>query len=209
LINAPHADDPAMAAGTPGALAFEFDGDRFGLLCPWGAHIRKVYSRDDVPGNIGPTRDEVAAAEAETQRHRMLRRGIPFGPELTPDEALSGRTAEERGLLFVCYVTNIAEQFEDVQKERVNEPNFVQPGAGVDAIVGQCDTQDPLPFAAAMPFRNGVRPVVELERFVHMEGGAYFFAPSITSIRKLAGKQGRAGSEKLLAVMSTRAGGAG
>jgi Dyp-type peroxidase family len=190
LINAPHADDPTVAAGTPGALAFEFDGDRYGLLCPWAAHIRKVYSRDDVPGNIGPTREEVEAAEAQTQRHRMMRRGIAFGPELTPDEALSGKTAEKRGLLFVCYVTNIAEQFESVQKERANDPSFVQPDAGVDAIVGQSDTPDPLPFATAMPFRNGERPILEFRRFVHMEGGEYFFAPSITTIRRLARGQG-------------------
>jgi deferrochelatase/peroxidase EfeB len=87
LINAPHADDPEFAASTPGSLDFEFDGDRCGLLCPWGAHIRKVYSRDDVPGNVGPTRDEVEAAEAETQRHRMIRRGITYGPELTSQRA--------------------------------------------------------------------------------------------------------------------------
>jgi len=186
LINAPHADDPAVAAGTRGSLDFEFGGDRYGLLCPWSAHIRKVYSRDDVRGHIGPRHDEVKAAEAETQRHRMIRRGITYGPELTADEASSGKTAEERGLLFVCYVTNIAEQFEYVQKERVNNPNFVQPDAGVDAIIGQGDTAGPLPFTAAMPFIDGEKPEFEFERFVHMEGGEYFFAPSLTAIRGLA-----------------------
>ncbi len=69
----------------------------------------------------------------------------------------------------------------------------MQPGAGVDAIVGQRDTQDPLPFATAMPFKNGEKPTLELKRFVSMEGGEYFFAPSITTIRRLARKQGDAG----------------
>jgi Dyp-type peroxidase family len=186
LIRAPHADDPAVAAGTRGSLDFEFGGDRYGLLCPWAAHIRKVYSRDDVPGKIGPTHEEVEAAEAETQRHRMIRRGITYGPELRADEASSGKTAEERGLLFVCYITNIAEQFEDVQKDRVNNPDFVQDGAGVDAIIGQSDTAGALPFTAATPFVDGEKPKFDFKRFVHMEGGEYFFAPSLPAICTLA-----------------------
>lgn len=186
LINAPHADDLSVAAGTPGALNFEFDGDRDGLLCPWAAHIRKAYPRNDVRGDVGPTRAEVDRAEAFTQTHRMLRRGIAFGPELTADEALSGTTTEERGLLFACYVTNIGDQFEFVQQRWVNNNDFVQPGAGVDAIIGQSAGGGPLPFLGGMPFVGGAKPVLQLDRFVHMEGGEYFFAPSLPSIRALA-----------------------
>jgi Dyp-type peroxidase family len=187
LINAPHADDPTVAEGTPGALDFEFDGDRDGLVCPWAAHIRKAYPRDDVRGNVGPTRVAVDAAEAFTQTHRMMRRGIAFGPELTQNEALTGTTTEERGLLFACYVTNIFDQFEFVQRLWVNNPDFVQPDSGVDAIIGQSDTPGTLPFTAAMPFEDsGEKPHLELDRFVHMEGGEYFFAPSLTTIGELA-----------------------
>lgn len=186
LINAPDVDDLAVAEGTPGALDFEFGDDRHGLICPYAAHIRKAYARDDVPGNTSPTPDEVEAAEAATQNHRMMRRGIAFGPELTYDEALSGTTTKKRGLLFVCYVTNIAEQFEYVQKLRFNSPDFVQPGAGVDAVIGQSDTSGPLPFVAATPGGTNKKPRLLLDRFVHMEGGEYFFAPSLSSIRRLA-----------------------
>ncbi len=186
LINAPDADDPAVAKGTPGALDFEFGDDRHGLICPSAAHIRKAYARDDVPGNTSPEPDEIEAAEAVTQNHRMIRHGITFGPELTQNEALSGTTTEKRGLLFVCYVTNISEQFESLQEARFNNPDFVQPGAGVDAIIGQSDTSRALPFIAAMPFGKDQKPRLLLNRFVHMEGGEYFFAPSLSSIRRLA-----------------------
>ena len=190
LINAPHEDDPAVAEGTPGALDFEFDDDRQGLICPWAAHIRKAYPRDDVRGDIGPTRDEVDREEARTQTHRMMRRGIAFGPELTQDEALNGVTTKERGLLFACYVTNVFDQFEFVQKLWVNNPDFVQPNAGVDAIIGQSRTDKTLPWTGGMPFdpNTGAKPELELARFVHMEGGEYFFAPSVPTIHDVLGK---------------------
>lgn len=191
LINAPHADDLSVADGTVGALDFEFDGDRAGLLCPWAAHVRKAYPRDDVLGNIGPTREQVDRAEAGTQTHRMMRRGIAFGPELTAAEALSGTTTTKRGLLFACYVTSLFDQFEFVQKLWVNNENFVQPNAGVDAIIGQSLAADQsLPFTAGMPFdgTTGEKPQLTLDRFVHMEGGEYFFAPSIPTIRDTLAK---------------------
>jgi Dyp-type peroxidase family len=194
LINAPHEDDPSVAEGTPGALDFEFDGDRQGLVCPWAAHVRKAYPRDDVVGNVGPTQAAVAKAEAGTQTHRMMRRGIAYGPELNEQEALTGTTEQERGLLFACYVTDIKNQFEFVQKAWVNNPRFVQNGAGIDAIIGQKldaagDPEDKLSFTGGMPFNGGAKPELMLGRFVHMEGGEYFFAPSVKTINGLlAGK---------------------
>lgn len=194
LINAPHADDQAVAKGTVGALDFDFDADRAGLLCPWAAHIRKAYPRDDVPGNIGPTQTAVEAAGAATQTHRMMRRGITFGPELTENEALTGSTTEERGLLFAAYLTDIAAQFEFVQKDWINDTSHIQPGAGVDAIVGQSQADAELPFKFAMPFVNsGDKAELTMGRFVHMEGGEYFFAPSLTTIISLGMDVDRAG----------------
>jgi len=114
---------------------------------------------------------------------------------LTLEEALDGQTVKERGLLFVCYVTNIAEQFEAVQSARVNSLDFVQRGAGVDAIVGQSDAEQPLQFTAATPFSNGRKPVLQFERFVHMTGGGYFFAPSVTTIRTQLARQPGGGHE--------------
>ena len=82
IAKAPTADDLSIADGTLGVNDFEFGDDRRGLLCPWAAHIRKAYPRDDVRGNVAPDEATVNAAEAFTQTHRMLRRGITFGPEL-------------------------------------------------------------------------------------------------------------------------------
>jgi Dyp-type peroxidase family len=184
LINAPRADDPSTADGTPDVNAFEFDGDREGLVCPWAAHIRKAYPRDDVRHDVNPAPGDVPGAEAFTQTHRMMRRGIAFGPELKQEEALSGTTTEERGLLFACYVTDLFDQFEFVQRFWINDADFVQPESGVDPLIGQ-GANDVLPFRGAAPFSKnlGRKPNMNLNRFVHMEGGEYFFAPSIPAIR--------------------------
>jgi deferrochelatase/peroxidase EfeB len=188
IINAPTADDPRIADGTQLVNDFEFDGDREGLVCPWAAHVRKAYPRNDVRGNLTPTDDETDAAEAFTQAHRMMRRGIAYGPELTEAEALAGRSdpALSRGLLFKCYVTSLEDQFEFVQEQWVNAPSFSQPGAGVDPIIGQSATE-PAPFLGAAPVSGdaGKKPQLSFESFVEMQGGEFFFAPAISALRGL------------------------
>lgn len=187
LINAPTADDPGFADGTDKVNDFEFGDDREGLVCPWAAHIRKAYPRDDVPGDISSTADS-DKAEADTQTHRMMRRGIAFGPEVTEHEALSGHSdpAHARGLLFKCYVTSLDDQFEFVQQSWVDNKDFSQPNSGIDPIIGQTGSASK-PFLGAAPFSKdpSKRPQVSFGNFVRMEGGAYFFAPSIDAIRSL------------------------
>lgn len=192
LINAPTVDDPSIAEGTPLVNDFEFGGDRPGLVCPWASHVRKVYPRDDVRHNITPSEtpdnDQVGPAEAFTQTHRMMRRGIAFGPELTENEAKAGTSdpVHSRGLLFKCYVTSLESQFEFVQESWVNAADFSQVGSGIDPVIGQSKTE-PAPFLGAAPFSMDAtkKPQLTFGRFVAMQGGEYFFAPSIAEIKKL------------------------
>ncbi len=188
VILAPTADDPSFAEDEPLTNDFEFGGDRSGLVCPWAAHVRKAYPRDDVRHNLTPTPDQVLAAEAFTQAHRMLRRGIAFGPELTEHEAKTGKSASQhrRGLLFKCYVTSVKDQFEFVQQSWVDADDFSQVGAGLDPIIGQ--GLQPKPWLGAAPVSGDAadKPSFSFSDFVLMQGGAYFFAPSISAIQGLA-----------------------
>jgi hypothetical protein len=93
---APLRDNAALGADENRNNDFEFGDDPFQRKCPYATHIRKVYPRDDT-GN-----------EAEVQRHRIIRAGIPFGPEVEPGETT---TRHSRGLMFVCYQTSIERQF--------------------------------------------------------------------------------------------------
>jgi deferrochelatase/peroxidase EfeB len=101
---------------------------------------------------------------------------------------LSGRSNPDlaRGLLFKCYVTSLEDQFEFVQMAWVNSDDFSQPDAGIDAIIGQSG-QDTARFVGAAPLSRiaARKPEINFGRFVKMEGGEYFFSPSIPAIRGL------------------------
>ncbi len=115
---APRRDDAALGRDEKRNNHFGFGDDRYQRKCPYAAHIRKVYPRDDV-------------ALAEAQRHRIIRAGIPFGPEVQPGETT---TWHSRGLMFVCYQTSIERQFEFIQRSYANNRDFVagemRPGGG-------------------------------------------------------------------------------
>jgi Dyp-type peroxidase family len=91
---------------------FTFADDEHGERCPKFAHIRTQNPR------IGPEDDE----------HRILRRGIPFGPAYDPvQEAAGGYAAyddRQRGLCFNAFMANIENQFEFLQRKAIaSEPD--------------------------------------------------------------------------------------
>ena len=53
--------------------------------------------------------------------------GIPYGPPLPAGAATDD--GEDRGLLFVAYQASIARQFEHIQQQWFNRPDF-PPGSG-------------------------------------------------------------------------------
>ena len=106
----PRRDDLALARDESRNNDFEYSDDPHQRRCPYATHIRKVYPRDDAPGG-----------EAEAQRHRIIRRGIPFGPEVEPGETT---TRHSRGLMFVCYQIAIARQFEYIQAKLRQQPRL-------------------------------------------------------------------------------------
>lgn len=183
VVTNPNADDPALGTDENRNNDFEFGGDRLGLVCPWAAHIRKAYPRDDVRGIVNPDEPTTDQAEAGTQRHRMLRRGIQFGEEVTEQERQTKQTEEQRGLLFRCYITDIARQFEFVQKNWCNNTDFVQSAAGHDPIIGQVAGGSVRTFAGVG--YAGLKPTFDFKPWVTMTGGVYLFAPSLDFINSL------------------------
>jgi Dyp-type peroxidase family len=165
---------------------FEYAADADGKFVPRSAHIRKVYPRDElVPGGgFDP-----AQSEPDTQTHRLLRRGIPYG-ESFQENAPAGSPAAadaDRGLLFLAYQHSISEQFEFVQGVWVNNPNFPgrPDGSGGD------DGQDPI-IAQKSPLREFDMPgarqqhITMMQQWVTTTGGDYFLQPSISALRHLA-----------------------
>jgi Dyp-type peroxidase family len=196
-MRAPDADDPRLGDNECANNHFEFQeatapthapsgrdqcsdttfpqspGDPGGDRCPFAAHIRKSYPRDDVD-------------ERETQTHRLLRRGIPFGPSSQSTPAVPVDDGIDRGLLFMAYMTSIVDQFEYVTKRFVNAADFKAPHAGVDPIIGQAEAHGG-DRRRTFKVRVGgaAHRLTAREDWVVPTGGGYFFAPSIRALREV------------------------
>ena len=151
---------------------FGFADDPHGFGCPIGAHIRRANPRD----SLGP--DEESALRS-AGRHRMLRRGRPYGPPLpdhTPDDAPDDN--DPRGLVFICLNGDIERQFEFVQQNWISNPAFGGLYGEADPLIGG----GPLTMQA-----DGVRRRISgLGQFVTVRGGQYFFLPGLSALRHLA-----------------------
>lgn len=160
--------------------SFGFREDPEGFLCPVGAHMRRANPRD----LLG---DRSTRALAAANRRRILRRGRSYGPFLPREHALEpapGAVEHDRGLMFMCFNSDIERQFEFIQGQWINNPAF-------DGLYCESDGFVSPEFSgkqgrATFP-RDPLRDrVVDLQSFVTVRGGAYFFLPGIAALRHLA-----------------------
>ncbi|KAJ7738214.1 fungal peroxidase [Mycena olivaceomarginata] len=169
---APLFDNPELGADPTRNNNFTFEHPDATLStnqtrCPFSAHIRKTRPRAD----LGTPEETV---------HHIMRAGIPYGPEVSDDEAASNTTTTERGLAFVAYQSNIGNGFRFLQQAWANNAAFVHSGVGVDPIIGA--------LAGAQRVVNGLDPTDSTKSttlatdFVVSRGGEYFFSPSLSAI---------------------------
>jgi Dyp-type peroxidase family len=142
--------------------------DPDGFLCPLGAHIRRAFPRDALVGG-----------EGRTKRHRVLRRGMPYGAALAEGEVREGEPDKGRGLLFICFNASIARQFETVQGWCLDGNLFDVPGEP-DFLLG--------PAVARMTIqrRDGAGLLKRDRQLVYTKGGGYFFYPSVPALKAIA-----------------------
>lgn len=154
---------------------FDYQNDAAGAKCPFHAHVRKTNPRG---AGFETLQDE--------KMHRMARRGIPYGkrhvsteldplPIQMPDEGV--------GLLFMSYQADISKQFEFIQQNWVNNPDFPALNNGSDPILGQGTVSEGV-FAKVYDNASSLQRE-KFESFVTMKGGEYFFAPSIAFLQSL------------------------
>ena len=119
LALSPGTDSPAGGISRDQLNNFEYvnadgSGDPRGLRCPVGAHIRRVNPRGQpITGQGEPG--------GSNNSHRMIRRGMPYGPIYDPTKPNDGI---ERGLLGYFINASIENQFEFVLRRWVNDAEF-------------------------------------------------------------------------------------
>ena len=184
LALSPDTDSPPAGLTPEQWNNFEYvnadgSGDPKGLRCPVGAHMRRINPRGQpITGQGEPG--------GSNNTHRLVRRGLPYGPAYDPTKPYDGVA---RGLLGYFINSNIENQYEFVLGHWVNDSEFA--GAvrlhpkSKDPMIG---TQDPSESIFVIPQANGAPPikVTGLSTFVITKAAAYCFLPSITAIKFIA-----------------------
>ncbi len=132
--------------------------DPDGYSCPLGAHIRRSYPRDALPGG-----------SERTMRHRIIRRGMPYGRRDSEDEC---------GLAFVCYSASIRDGFEFIQQVWCNGGEPFGLGNERDLLLQQGAPQTLT--GMVIPGRSNRNVVLERppRPLVTVRGCEYLFLPS-------------------------------
>ena len=164
----PDKDDPEIAADPERRNNFTYAGDDEGLRCPLGSHLRRSNPRATT-----------LVRHTAVRRHRLVRRGVEYGP-LLPDGALED-DGIDRGLINMFINADIERQFEFVQNEWMKGGEFI----GLDP-----EEQDPINGTGGegslMSVPGAKRPFVfDLPTFVTVKGGEYLFVPGLNALRGL------------------------
>jgi Dyp-type peroxidase family len=160
--------------GYPGDTYPQAAADFLGHVCPHFAHIRKAHPRDSATDFGKP---------ADTFARLILRRGIPYGPQLVGEKKPSPKLVKaDRGLMFLCYNASIEDQFEFLQRRWANSASQPNP-SGFDLIIGQNGRHGSRVRFIDFPASGGIVRIKVKAEWVTATGGGYFFAPSISAIR--------------------------
>jgi Dyp-type peroxidase family len=164
----PDKDDLAIAADPERRNNFTYSGDDKGLRCPLGSHLRRSNPR------ATPLTRSTAV-----RRHRLIRRGVEYGPLLK--EGAIEDDGVDRGLINMFIQADIERQFEFVQHEWMKggefiglDPNEQDPINGVGGEASQLSVP-----GAKQPF------LFDLPTFVRVKGGEYLFVPGLKALEGL------------------------
>ncbi len=183
LALSPDTDSPPGGITPEELNNFEYvnsdgSGDPRGLRCPVGAHIRRCNPRGQPVAGQG-------TPGGSNNSHRLIRRGMPYGPAYDPSVPYDGI---ERGLLGYFINTYIENQYEFVLKEWIEAGAFagrvrLNPKSK-DPVIGANDSTDSvfeIPQAEGPPLK-----VTGFSRFITTKASAYCLLPSMTALRWIA-----------------------
>jgi Dyp-type peroxidase family len=153
--------------------------DKEGEKCPFGSHIRRTNPRDQFEES------PPGVSLKLTRRHRIMRRVRSYGEDFV-GSADNHTPNGEVGLLFGCFNANISKQFEFIQYTWANSPKFKRLYDDPDPIIGvrECPAAG-IKQNFTIPGETVNKVIPNMQSFVTVKGGAYFFFPSITVLKFL------------------------
>lgn len=171
LALSPEKMDPELVADAQRSNNFTYRDDMDGAKCPLGAHVRRANPRDSILFN-----GKLAS------RRRIVRRGMPYGNYVPEGETVN---EEERGIIFMALNSSISRQFEFIQQQWINYGNDFHLGESSDPVLGN----RPTPGRFVIPGTGEDNPPFicsDMQSFITLKGGDYFFIPSITALHQLS-----------------------
>ncbi|MGW2539713.1 Dyp-type peroxidase [Kitasatospora sp. NPDC001574] len=171
-------NDPAASSDND----FDFRDDLEGLATPLFSHLRKTSPR---AGLQAPDPSVPPLDARDLDGRRIIRRGAPYGYPFDPASEGPGGPDDPRGLLFVCYQADIARQFEFIQADWMDQPDFPpgrNPEPGKDPVTQQAEQVD---FESRGSDGAVRHTPLSFQQFVQTQGSVYAFAPSISTLKAL------------------------
>ena len=170
LTLAPDRDDPALGADPRRNNDFTYAADPHGRQVPPGSHMRRMNPRD--------TEMEILV---DVNLHRIIRRSTTFGAPYDPSALSHEDDDTPRGLHFIFISAKAMATMEFLQREWINNGNFMSLGDERDPNVGR--QTDGAVFT--IPQTPARRRIHGIETFNVLRGGEYFFMPSLSALRWL------------------------
>lgn len=163
---------------------FTYAADTDGSKCPFSSHLRRANPRDMLDPTVPANATAEQAAKATSvlnNRRRLLRRGLPYGGP-TPIHS----DAVEQGVLLLFLCSNLFRQFEFIQQQWMQYGLDFNAGNDTCPLIGNHDSE--AKFVIATSAESAKPPFIcdRPPQFVETRGGAYFFVPSMTSLRLIA-----------------------
>jgi Dyp-type peroxidase family len=164
LVVPPGAPDPPASPSLWND--FTYGNDLEGSGCPFASHVRRSNPRDDLHFE-----------GRRVNRHRIIRRGMPYGERHDPENEEGDR---KRGLIFIAFNARIEDQFEFIQRQWLNGGRTFRLGDDADPIAGNGED--------IRIVINGEDPALHVQpvAFTQFLGGDYFFVPSISMLTLIA-----------------------
>jgi deferrochelatase/peroxidase EfeB len=144
--------------------------DPHGRQVPFGCHMRRMNPRDTE-----------MAIFADVNVHRIIRRSTTYGAPYDPHATTPQDDETPRGLYFIFLSAKAMATLEFLQREWINDGNFMNLGTERDPNIG-LQPDDATFTIPQYPVRRRVHGI---ETFNVLRGGEYFFLPSLSGLRWL------------------------